>query len=253
MNRRLVLTWMMGVAAASLAGAQPNSFRATIRGGGGSEGKCTIEVVVDGAAEVEVRGDTAFLRNLWGQPPQWRRFVCNRPIPPRMADFRFKGIDGRGSQTLVRDPQSGGAAVVRIEDRQGGSEGYTFDLIWHEGTPPGPPPTGAFIRDDHDRDDHDRDDRFDRDHFDRDRLPPGEVAQICRDEVREQAANRFQSADINFRRVDVDGGRGREWVFGIFDVHGHGRPEAVYQFSCSVNFGNGRIRSVDIDPWDGRR
>jgi hypothetical protein len=136
-----------------------------------------------------------------------------------MADFRFKGIDGRGSQTLVRDPQSGGAAVVRIEDPQSGSEGYTFDLIWHEGTPPDPRPTGAFVRDNHDRDDHDRDNRnrgdhVDNDRFDHDRLPPQEVVQICRDEVRQ---------------------------------------EAVYQFSCSVNFGNGRVRSVDIDPWDGRR
>lgn len=252
MNRNLVLTGMIGVAA-SVAGAQPNSFRATIRGGGGSEGKCTIEVVVDGAAEVEVRGDTAVLRNLFGQTPQWRRFVCNRPMPPRMADFRFQGVDGRGRQTLVRDPQGGGAAVVRIEDPQAGSEGYTFDLIWHEGTPPDPRPTGAFIRDDHDRDDRDQDDHDRGDRFDRDRLPPQEVVQICRDEVRQEAANRFQSADINFRRVDVDADRGRGWVFGVFDVHGHQRPEAVYQFSCSVNFGNGRVRSVDIDPWDGRR
>lgn len=252
MRRKLVLMGVIGAGAASLASAQSNSFRATVRGGGGSEGKCTIEVVVDGAAEVEVRGDTAVLRNLFGQQPQWRRFVCNRVLPARMADFRFKGIDGRGSQTLVRDPMAGGAAVVRIEDPQSGSEGYTFDLIWHEGTPPDPRPTGAFVRDDHDRDDHDRDDRFERG-FDRGRLPPQEVVQICRDEVRQQAANRFQSADVNFRRVNLDADRGRDWVFGVFDVHGHQRPEAVYQFSCSVNFGNGRVRSVDIDPWDGRR
>jgi hypothetical protein len=33
--------------------------RAMIRGGNPDRGKCTIEVVVDGAAEVEVRGDSA--------------------------------------------------------------------------------------------------------------------------------------------------------------------------------------------------
>ena len=44
--------------------------------------------------------------------------------------FRFAGVDGRGRQELVRDPRNGGAAVVRIEDSQGGSEGYTFDLFW---------------------------------------------------------------------------------------------------------------------------
>ena len=38
--------------------AQPgSSMRAVIRGGGGNEGKCTIEVNVDEAAEVEISGD----------------------------------------------------------------------------------------------------------------------------------------------------------------------------------------------------
>lgn len=109
--------------------AQPMARRADIRGGG-DRGKCTIEVVVDGAAEVEIRGDTAVLRNLQGRPPEWRRFVCNSPMPPNPVEFRFAGIDGRGRQQLVRDPRGGGPAVVRIEDPQNGSEGYTFDVMW---------------------------------------------------------------------------------------------------------------------------
>jgi hypothetical protein len=103
--------------------------RAEIRGGGGN-GKCTIEVVVDVVAEVEVRGDTARLRTMGGMPAQWRRFVCNQVMPLNPANFRFTGIDGRGRQDLVRDPSRGGVAVVRIEDSKGGSEGYTFDLEW---------------------------------------------------------------------------------------------------------------------------
>ena len=39
-------------------------------------GKCTIEVVVDGSAEIEIRGDSALMRNRSGQRPQWRRFEC---------------------------------------------------------------------------------------------------------------------------------------------------------------------------------
>jgi hypothetical protein len=40
-------------------------------------------------------------------------------------------VDGRGRQTLLRDPSSNrGTAVVRIEDPQGGREGYTFDIEW---------------------------------------------------------------------------------------------------------------------------
>jgi hypothetical protein len=105
-------------------------------GGNPGRGKCTIEVRVDGSAEVEIRGDRAILRNLAGQPPQWRRFVCNGPLPANPADFRFAGVDGRGKQQLVRDPRNGGVAVVRIDDPQNGSEGYTFDIFWAGMAPP---------------------------------------------------------------------------------------------------------------------
>src|SRR5947209_14149732 len=98
---------------AAAANAQP--FRAQITGGGGERGKCTIEVVVDGVVEIEVRGDSAMMRNLDGRPPQWRRFVCNEPMPSNPVDFRFAGVDGRGRQSLIRDPRNGSPAVVRIE------------------------------------------------------------------------------------------------------------------------------------------
>jgi hypothetical protein len=152
--------------------------RATMRGGNPDRGKCTIEVVVDGAAEVEVHGDSAVLRNLSGQPPQWRRFECTGPLPANPANFRFSGVDGRGRQTLVRDARNGGPAVVRIEDPDNGSEGYTFDLTWTGGYPGGqaapPYPSGrpdADRRDDRNpgyRDDRDRGDSGDRDRAYRD-------------------------------------------------------------------------------------
>jgi hypothetical protein len=105
---------------------------ANIRGGGG-DGKCTIEVEVDGAAEVEIRGTTARLRTRSGQRATWRRFDCNQAMPNRPNEFRFKGVDGRGRQDLVQDPGNGGPALVRIEDRKGGREGYTFDITWRGG------------------------------------------------------------------------------------------------------------------------
>jgi hypothetical protein len=121
------------VAAAVIAPLCAQNFQrtATMRGGSnGRDGKCTIEVVVDGAADVEIRGNNAVLHNLSGQPAEWRRFECNAVMPPNPASFRFQGIDGRGRQSLVRDPRNGGAAVIRIEDPQGGREGYTFDIMW---------------------------------------------------------------------------------------------------------------------------
>ena len=88
------------------------------------------------------------LRNLAGRPAEWRRFECKRPCLANPVGFRFAGVDGRGRQQLVRDPRNGGVAVVRIEDSQGGSEGYTFDLFWGGDSGPGPgayppgPPSG---------------------------------------------------------------------------------------------------------------
>jgi hypothetical protein len=167
-----VLTVATLVTTTGIVSGQSFERRATMRGGSPDRGKCTIEVVVDGAAEVEVRGDSAVLRNLAGQPPQWRRFECTGPMPANPANFRFSGVDGRGRQTLVRDPRNGGGAVVRIEDPGNGSEGYTFDLTWSSGYPGGqaipayPGGQGPDRRDE--RNPSYRDDRGDRDRAYRD-------------------------------------------------------------------------------------
>jgi hypothetical protein len=131
MNSRLIIFGV--VAAASLWGQRVTDRRnADIRGGGG-EGKCTLEVVVDSTAEIEIRGTNAVVRTLSGNPSTIRRFECNQPMPERPSGFRFQGVDGRGNQQLVRPAGDGGPAVVRIDDPKGGSEGYTFDITWGGG------------------------------------------------------------------------------------------------------------------------
>src|SRR5436190_18140005 len=153
--------------------------RATFLGGGGGDrGKCTVEVVVDGAAEVEIRGDQATLRDLAGKPPQWRRFECTGPLPANPAGFRFAGVDGRGRQDLVREPRNGSPAVVRIEDKDGGSDGYTFDLFWGEGRPGGVPNgnQGGFPNNPGRR-----------------RYTTEQAVRICEDSVRQEARQRFGS------------------------------------------------------------
>src|SRR6266404_3109357 len=108
-------------------------IRANISGAPG-DGKCTFEVEVDGSAEVEIHGDQGNIRTLSGRPSGWRRLVCNQPLPNNPVGFRFQGIDGRGRQQLVRDPDSsGGVAVIRIDDPQGGSEAYTGEITWRGG------------------------------------------------------------------------------------------------------------------------
>jgi hypothetical protein len=154
----------MAIAGTGLLCAQSLERRATFRPGGDRDhGKCTVDVVVDGAADVEIRGDTAVLRNLSGRPPQWRRFECTGPLPANPADFRFAGQEGRGRQQLIRDPRNGGVAVVRIEDRDNGAEGYKFDIMWSGSAGY---PTGRDNRDYR----NDGDNRGDRDQgFNRDR------------------------------------------------------------------------------------
>src|ERR1700722_14165973 len=129
----MVPAGVLGVSAtlASAMFAQNSQRQATIVGGGGPDrGKCTVEVVVDGVAQVEIRGANATLHTLSGQPAQWRRFEGTGALPASPGNFRFSGVDGRGRQELVRDPRNGGSAVVQIEDKDGGSEGYTFDINW---------------------------------------------------------------------------------------------------------------------------
>lgn len=109
--------------------------RATIAGGGGNSGKCTIQVNVDDQAEVEIADTRGVLRTLAGQPCTWVRFECTAPLPHNMGDFELKSIAGRGRVTLVQDPRANsGRSIVRIEDPKVGREEYTFDLLWRGAT-----------------------------------------------------------------------------------------------------------------------
>jgi hypothetical protein len=240
MRNQLFVSSLSILAAVALPlSAQTAQRRATIVGGGSRDGgKCTIEVVVDGAAEVEIRGDTAFLRNLKGQTPQWRRFECTGVMPPNPGDFRFAGVDGRGNQRLVRDPRNGGAAVVQIQDSGNGSEGYTFDIFWGNRIQSrGPDYREPGFRD------------TGRREFTQD-----DAIRSCQDMVRREASDRFNARDITFRRFDAnDNPGGRDSVRGWFDAHrGYGRDEA-FRYSCAVNFESGRVWNAQVEPAGDRR
>lgn len=233
--------------------------RASIVGGGGSDyGKCTIEVWVDGAAQVEVLGDTATLRDLNGQAPQWRRFECTSPLPANPANFRFAGVDGRGSQNLVRDPRNGGSAVVQIEDPQGGAEGYTFDLFW--GNDRGPISQGRGDQPYRDQggpvfQDGRGDPRYQgraepyRDQGGN-RFTSEQAIRVCQDSVAAQANTRFRGQVVQMGRLSMDNNPGRnDWVMGDLSVRRRFGRADTYRFSCSVNFGNGQVRSAHIDQF----
>ena len=125
---------LLAAVCASQAQGPDSVRRATINGSRGTSGKCTIEVRVDIAAEVDISGDSGRLRTIAGQPATWTRMECSDPLPSQMSDFRFKGVDGRGQMRLVQDPRNNNSvAVIRIDDPKSGSEGYTFDIEWSGG------------------------------------------------------------------------------------------------------------------------
>jgi hypothetical protein len=251
--RSFVAITALGVLATS-AGAQTFQRRAVMNGRGDpNRGKCTIEVVVDGVADIEIRGDNGNIRNLSGRPAQWRRFECNGPLPSNPADFRFRGIDGRGSQELIRDPRNGGVAVVRIEDRDGGEEGYTFDLEWgggsfqdNRGGGYGDGRGGGYgdgrgggFPNGRGGDRRDRDRRFSTE----------DAVRACQQTVTQQAAQQYGARDLQFRRTMLDDNPGRrDSVLGTFSVRRGNDREQIFRFTCSVNFDNGQIRSAQIDP-----
>lgn len=231
--------------------------------GGGSQdfGKCTIEVVVDGSAQVEIRGSSGVVRNLAGQGAQWRRFECSAPMPANPANFAFAGVDGRGSQSLVRDPRNGGTAVVQIEDKNGGSEGYTFDITWGNrgGSNQAYPQqgygqqrgggygqrVGRMDRGDERYRPGFRDSAYYRRY--NHGFAPEEAVRVCQAEVERQALTRFRRADMHFDATRMDDGPGQQdWVVGTVDVH---RPRVTerYRFSCSVDFDSGRVLTATLE------
>jgi hypothetical protein len=216
------LAFLSAMVAATLA-AQTEQRRATITSTGTTDrGKCTIEVTVDGAAEVEIRGERGVIRTLSGQPARWVRFECNGRMPSNPADFRFSGVDGRGRQELVRDPRNTGAAVIHISDPSGGSEGYTFDIEWQGGYTYGSsaPLGGVYASD---------------------------ATAACESALRDRASQQFGARDARIRTSDVadTARRNREVLSGTVEVRRGNRWEP-YNFSCSVNANNGRVRSVEI-------
>lgn len=268
MKKKLLGPCALTVALSMSMFAQSQQRQATMVGGGGGpdRGKCTLEVVVDGVAQVEIRGASATLRTTSGQPAQWRRFECSSAMPSNPVNFRFQGVDGRGRQDMVRDPRNGGVAVVVIEDKSGGREGYTFDIFWGGGD-------GNNFQD-RDRQDRDRNrdprvqanpNRDDDDFYGGDQYQPNyrsseyfrrwghgfgtnEAIRVCQQAVSQQAARRFRRArDIHFARTAIDNNPGRnDWVVGAVDIH-RGAIVERYRFSCSVNFDSGVVRSATLD------
>jgi hypothetical protein len=214
------------------AQSNPVSRRAVLTGGGGN-GRCTVEVTVDHAAEVEISGDTGLLTTTAGQPADWRRFQCNAPMPRNPRDFRFVRVTGRGTVRLTQDPGStGGRAVIQIIDQQGGRGGYTFDLQWRGpggggGWTPAPPNSPPGHRPDPGG------------------FPAARPIRICQDSVTDRLGQDGYSYVV-FGRTIHDRNWGHQvHVSGTASAK-RGWRDARFSFSCSVDSSSGRVHFVDV-------
>ena len=256
MRRQLLQAFAVCATLTSAVHGQNHQRQASIVGDGNpNQGKCTIEVIVDGAAQVEIRGASATLRNLSGQPAQWRRFECSAAMPANPSNFRIQGIDGRGRQSLIRDPQNGGVAVVQIEDKDNGSEGYTFDVLWDSrGYNQQPAAANGPGNRDNNQNRNRSDDQYRGNNRESNYYRQNghvfaneEAVRVCQQEVTRQAAQRFRVKDVHFQQTAIDNKPGRQdWVMGSLDIR-RGPREETYGFSCSVNFDNGRVRTAQLD------
>ncbi len=256
---KLCLTLLTSFVWAIPGTAQQVTRRANITGDA-VDGKCTIEVIVDGSAEVEVQGSIGRMRNLSGKRPTWSRFVCNGRMPANAHDFRFRGIDGRGSVELLQDPrQTGGRIVFRIDDPQGGREAYTVDLEWRGSSGGqwnsqdtrgwrGPDSRGDGAREQKDSVDQSGPGRrfFDE----RGRWNTEGAAQAIR-VCQAAATERIQRdgfRNVAFRNVAAANNPGRNDFVNGFATARQGRwRNTGFQFSCSVDLATGQVRSVDVN------
>jgi len=208
--------------------------RARITGGGsGGEGRCIAEVVVDGAAELQIQGENANLRNLSGAEPQWRRFECTSPMPAN-ADVRVN-VNGRGRAQLISSPRNGGPAVVRIEDSEGGANVYQMELQWTGGNGA----YGAYNGNNGYNNQPNNQGRFGR-------VSVDQAVENCRQSIRQEARSRFGTENVEFRQIDVDNQQGnRDLVVGTVGIR-----RDTYPFSCTMNLNNGRVREARINGVD---
>ena len=232
---------ILGAVAAPVFG-QNQQRRATITGNNGSgQASCTIEVLVDGAVEVELRGDAGTLRNISGQTPQWRRFECTERMPFNPASFEFRGVPGRGEMALTSDPSNSGVAVIRIEDRSSGAQNYSFGVFWNGSSAISGNSNGSIFGDEGNFPNNNR-------RGNRGRLTQDEAVQLCQDSVRQRATERWGSADLTFHSANMNDNNGaRDRVTGTVSSSNSRRGWQNSSYSCDVNTNNGRILAVQVD------
>ncbi len=225
-HKGLFLTFALAIALAPLTTpvrAQSAYRRANfINATDPREGRCTISVIVDGASDVEIRGDHATLRDISGEPARWQRFECTEPLPYNPVGMRIRAVEGNGRMTLTHDTSNGGVAVVRVNNFGRGDEMYTFDVFWDNGGRSSNYYSGTADRE----------------------VTDNDSMQSCRSAVESRIRN-DGFRNVRFGSMSTDDRGATEFVSGTATGDRPYRSE-VFGFSCRVNPYDGQVRRVDI-------
>jgi hypothetical protein len=104
-----------------------------------TNGYCVVRLRVDNEVVVHIRSNRLGFETVLGRDARDEGSECSQAMPTgsALANFQFKGVDGRGNVTLAEAPNSGNSytARVRIQDSKGGDEGYTFRVQWDNRNP----------------------------------------------------------------------------------------------------------------------
>ena len=217
---------------------QPDQMiQARITGGDG--GKCTFEVKIDGGADVEIRGGEGRLRWTGGGGIAWRRLECTQPLPRNPRNFRFSGVDGRGTQTLVKSPNNNnGVAIIHLDDPQRGAEGYTGDIFWDSDS------NGGNWNNGRDWNDNGNNGWNGGGNW------SGRAVTNCQNAIRNQVGSRAYGNLTFSNSVNTDRAGSVAVVQGVSTYQGRGRSN-YFQYSCVVR-PNGDVTDAKYSPVDDR-
>jgi hypothetical protein len=92
------------------------------------------EGVVDGTSTVRIRGRRVDVETYSGLPVQRQRYEFSDALPRTNMNMQLVVFDGRDRVRLIQTPRSNNdyTAVVRIDDRSGGRDFYSFELRWND-------------------------------------------------------------------------------------------------------------------------
>ena len=92
------------------------------------------EGVVDGTSTVRIRGRRVDVETYSGLPVQRQRYEFSDALPRTNMNVQLVVFDGRDRVRLIQSPRANNdfTAVVRIDDRSGGRDFYSFELRWND-------------------------------------------------------------------------------------------------------------------------